>query len=51
MVFNGLLNSDYLYYNGTYRIYVMLLDPEGNVLVCDDDTKLEATYEFEYSEG
>ena len=51
-VFNGLLNTDYLSYgNGTYRVYAALYDPYGDVLVCDDDTKLEATYEFEYSEG
>jgi hypothetical protein len=34
------------YGNGNYRIYAALRDPEGNVLECDDSTKLEATYEF-----
>jgi PKD repeat protein len=33
--------------NGTYRIYAAFRDPNGNVLLCDDSTKLEATWEFE----
>jgi hypothetical protein len=51
-IFNGLMNTSYItnytdYDNGPYRIYVALIDPYGNVLVCDDETELEATYEFE----
>ena len=47
-VFNGLLNTDYLSYgNGTYRVYAALYDPYGDVLACDDDTKLEAWWKFE----
>jgi hypothetical protein len=32
--------------NGSYRIYAMFRDPDGDVLMCDDDTELIATYEF-----
>jgi hypothetical protein len=47
-IFNGLVNTSNLsaYGNGTYRIYAAFRDPEGEVLVCDDDTELKATYEF-----
>jgi hypothetical protein len=47
-VFNGLLDtSDFSDYgNGTYRIYAAFRNPDGNVLVCNDKTELEATYEF-----
>ena len=47
-IFNCLVNTSTLssYGNGTYRIYTAFRDPDGNVLVCDDETFLEATYEF-----
>ncbi|MGF3555187.1 MAG: hypothetical protein ACQXXF_08005 [Thermoplasmatota archaeon] len=32
--------------SGTYRVYAAFRDPDGNVLVCDDDSLLEAWYEF-----
>jgi hypothetical protein len=48
IIFNGLVNTnDLTNGDGTYRIYVAFRDPYGNVLVCDDATKLEAWYEFE----
>jgi len=41
------VNTDSLSHgNGTYRVYAAFRDPEGDVLVCDDDTLLEASYEF-----
>jgi hypothetical protein len=47
-VFNGLVNTSNLsgFGNGTYRVYAMFRDPDGDALVCDDDTELVATYEF-----
>ncbi|MFH1100991.1 MAG: S8 family serine peptidase [Methanobacteriota archaeon] len=48
-VFNGLVNtSDLLdeFGEGTYRVYAAFRDPYGNVLVCDDETALSATWEF-----
>jgi len=32
--------------NGTYRVYAAFRGPDGDVLVCDDETLLEATYQF-----
>ena len=48
-VFNGLVNTQNLseFGNGTYRIYAAFRDPDGNILKCDDETELVATYEFE----
>ncbi len=47
-IFNGLVNTDDLsgFGNGTYRIYVAFRDPDGNILICDDETEMIATYEF-----
>ena len=47
-IFNGLVNTDNLsgFGNGTYRVYAAFRDPDGNVLVCDDETEMIATYEF-----
>ena len=47
-VFNSPVNTSGFsgYGNGTYRVYVCLRDQDGNVLVCDDETELVATYEF-----
>jgi hypothetical protein len=42
-VFNGLVNVDDLSYgDGVYRVYTALLDPDGEVLVCDGGAKVEA---------
>jgi hypothetical protein len=44
-IFNGLLNvSNINYPNGTYRIYVSLRDPNGEVLKSDDDEEIAAAY-------
>jgi hypothetical protein len=48
-VFNGKIDTAYLiddFGTGLYRVYVCFRDPDGNVLVCDDDSLMEATYEF-----
>jgi hypothetical protein len=46
-VFNGLVITDDLNHgSGTYRVYAAFRDPWGDVLVCDDDSLLEVTYEF-----
>ena len=46
-VFNGLLSTDdFRHGSGTYRVYAAFRDPDGDVLVCDDDSLLEASYEF-----
>jgi len=45
--FNGKVNTNDLSHgSGTYRVYAAFRDPDGDVLVCDDDSLLEATYEF-----
>jgi len=48
-IFNGLVNTSNLseFGDGTYRVYAAFRDPDGDVLVCDDETVLEAWYEFE----
>jgi parallel beta-helix repeat protein len=50
-VFNGLVNTSNLlaFGNGTYRIYAAFRDPDGDVLVCDDETLMEDSYEFTLS--
>lgn len=47
-IFNGLVNSNDLseFGDGTYRVYAAFRDPDGNILVTDDETELFATYEF-----
>ena len=47
-VFNGLLNTQNLssFGNGIYRIYAAFRDPEGNILVTDNETEMITTYEF-----
>jgi hypothetical protein len=46
-IFNGLVNTDDLTYgDGLYRVYAAFRDPDGDVLVCDDDSLLESWYEF-----
>jgi hypothetical protein len=48
-IFNGNVSSSDLldsFGDGTYRIYAAFRDPDGDVLVCDDESLLETTYEF-----
>ncbi len=48
-IFNGLVNTSSLldsFGDGTYRVYAAFRDPDGDILVCDDESLLEATYEF-----
>jgi hypothetical protein len=48
LIFNGMVNVDNLLNgDGTYRVYAAFRDPDGDVLVCDDETILEAYWEFE----
>jgi len=48
LIFNGLVDtSDLTNGDGTYRVYAAFRDEYGDVLVCDDETALEAWYEFE----
>jgi chitodextrinase len=35
--------------DGTYRVYAAFRDPDGDVLVCDDETLLEDSYQFTVS--
>ena len=51
-IFNGLVNTSNLsgFGSGTYRIYAAFRDPNGNILICDDETELVATYEFEVTD-
>ena len=48
-IFNVCLvnTNDLSYGNGTYRVYAAFRDPDGNILKCDDETELVATYEFD----
>ena len=50
-IFNGLVitNDLYEFGSGTYRIYAAFCNPDGDVLVCDDESLMEATYEFTVS--
>ena len=48
-VFNGQVNTSDLLSSfgcGSYRVYAAFRDPDGNVLVCDDDSLMEVSYEF-----
>jgi hypothetical protein len=48
-VFNDKINTSFLiddFGTGLYRVYACFRDPDGNVLVCDDDSLLETWYEF-----
>jgi hypothetical protein len=48
-VFNGNVNTSSLlsgFGNGTYRVYACFCDPDGEVLVCDDESLMEDCYEF-----
>jgi len=47
LIFNGEIStSDLANGDGTYRIYAAFRDPDGDALVCDDESLLEAWYEF-----
>ena len=47
LIFNGQVSTnDLTNGNGTYRVYAAFRDPDGNILQCDDDTYLVATWEF-----
>jgi hypothetical protein len=53
-IFNGLVNtSDLLssFGSGSYRVYACFRDPDGDVLVCDDQSLMEASYEFTVSDS
>ena len=53
-VFNGNVNTSSLiasFGNGTYRVYACFRDPDGDVLVCDDETLMEDSYEFTLSKN
>jgi len=46
-IFNGLVNTnDLTNDDGTYRVYAAFRDEDGDILQCDDDTYLVATWEF-----
>jgi uncharacterized protein YfbU (UPF0304 family) len=46
-IFNGLVNTnDLTQGSGPYRVYAAFRDPDGNILKCDDETELVATYQF-----
>jgi len=48
LIFNGKVSTDDLVNgDGTYRVYAAFRDPDGDVLVCDDESLLEAWWEFE----
>jgi hypothetical protein len=47
IIFNGLVQaSDLTHGTGTYRVYVAFRDPEGNILRTNDETELEAWWQF-----
>ncbi|UCF13476.1 MAG: hypothetical protein JSW06_04255 [Thermoplasmatales archaeon] len=49
-IMNGLVNSSNLTYgNGTYHIFVSFTDPDGNVLVCNNNTPLSRKCSFNLS--
>ena len=53
-IFNGKVNTVDLitvHGTGTYRVYACFRDPDGDVLVCDDESLMEDTYEFTVSES
>jgi hypothetical protein len=51
-LFNGIVNTSYLndsFGTGTYRVYACFRDPDGDVLICDDESLLEDSYQFTVS--
>ncbi len=50
LIFNGEVStSDLTNGDGQYRVYAAFRDPDGEPLICDDESALEAWYEFEVS--
>jgi len=48
-IFNGKVNSSNLiFWNGTYRVYAALCDPDGNVLRSNDGTLVSESYTFQF---
>ncbi len=48
LIFNGEVStSDLTNGDGQYRVYAAFRDPDGEPLICDDESALEAWYEFE----
>lgn len=48
-IFNGKVNSSNLiFWNGTYRVYAALCDPDGTVLRSNDGTLVSEEYAFQY---
>jgi hypothetical protein len=48
-IFNGRVETQVLLSergNGTYRVYAAFRDPDGDVLVCDDESLMQDSYEF-----
>ena len=48
-IFNGRVETQVLLAergNGTYRVYAFFRDPDGDVLICDDETLMSDSYEF-----
>jgi hypothetical protein len=53
-IFNGNVTTNYLVNNfgtGTYRVYAAFRDPDGDVLICDDESLMEDNYQFTVSAG
>jgi hypothetical protein len=53
-VFNGKVNTSDLindFGTGTYRVYACFRDPDGDILICDDQSLMENSYEFTVSES
>jgi hypothetical protein len=48
---NNVSTSSFTNGDGAYRVYAAFRDPDGDVLVCDDETLLEANYQFTVSSG
>jgi hypothetical protein len=50
-IFNGLVCTNSLgeFGDGTYRVYAAFRDLDGDVLVCDDESLMVATYEFTFT--
>jgi hypothetical protein len=49
LIFNGLVSTDDLlngFGSGMYRVYAAFRDPDGNILVNNDDSQMAAWYEF-----
>ena len=48
-IFNGKVNaSNLIFWNGTYRVYAALCDPDGNVLRSNDESLIFKVYTFQH---